>query len=122
MSFNLNDMVHRHNLDHLDTPFTNEEIMAVIKDMPTDRAPGPDRFNDLFMKKCWDTIQQDFIKLARDFYHGHINLDSINSAYITLIPKVNEPENMNDFWPISLVSLPIKFLTKLLANRLQKRD
>jgi hypothetical protein len=56
MSFILDDMVHRHNLDHLDTPFTNEEIMAVIKDMPTDRAPGPDGFNSFLMKKCRDTI------------------------------------------------------------------
>jgi hypothetical protein len=51
MPFNLNDLVHRHNLDHLDSPFTNEEIMAVIKDMPTDRAPIPDGFNGFFMKK-----------------------------------------------------------------------
>jgi hypothetical protein len=27
---------------------------------------------------------------------------------------------MNDFRPISLVSLPLKFITKLMANRLQK--
>jgi hypothetical protein len=27
---------------------------------------------------------------------------------------------MNDYMPISLVSLPLKFITKLIANRLQK--
>jgi hypothetical protein len=50
MSLNLNSMVRRHNLDHLDGPFTNEETMAVIKDMPTERAPGPDGFNGCFTK------------------------------------------------------------------------
>jgi hypothetical protein len=32
----------------------------------------------------------------------------------------NDPQTMNDFRPISLVSLPLKFITKLMANRLQK--
>ena len=32
---------------------------------------------------------------------------------------VNSPVCVNDYRPISLVSLPLKFLTKLLANRLQ---
>jgi hypothetical protein len=27
---------------------------------------------------------------------------------------------MNDYWPISLVSLPLEFITKLMANRLHK--
>jgi hypothetical protein len=36
------------------------------------------------------------------------------------IPKVNNPETMKEFRPISLVSMPLKFITKLLANRLQK--
>ena len=54
-----------------------------------------------------------------DFFVGNCDIQSINTAYITLIPKVANPENMNDFKPISLVSLPLKFFTKLLANRAQ---
>jgi retron-type reverse transcriptase len=58
--------------------------------------------------------------LVNDFYNENIVLDSINTAYITLIPKKSIPMNMNDYRPISLVSLPLKFITKLMANRLQK--
>jgi hypothetical protein len=31
-------------------------------------------------------MKMDFIKLAHDFYVGNINLESINTAYITLNP------------------------------------
>ena len=54
-----------------------------------------------------------------DFFEGNCDIQSINTAYITLIPNIANPESMNDFRPISLVSLPLKFFTKLLANRAQ---
>ena len=49
-----------------------------------------------------------------------MNLESTNTVFITLIPKKQNPVYVNDFRPISLVSLAQKFLTKLLANRMQK--
>jgi hypothetical protein len=97
-------------------PFTNEEIESVMKNIRTDRALGPDGFNGFLTKKCWTTIKEDFIKLDNDFYSGNMNLDSI----LLLFPKINNPENMYDYRPISLVNLPLKFITKLMANRMQK--
>lgn len=43
-----------------------------------------------------------------------------NSAFITLIPKVSDPQLVTEYKPISLVSLQYKVLSKLLANRLRK--
>jgi hypothetical protein len=80
----------------------------------------PDGFNGKFLKTCWPTNKNDFVKLVNDIYSGELNQDSINYAFVTLIPKVNDREAMNDFRLILLVSLPLKFLTKLHANRLQK--
>jgi hypothetical protein len=120
MSFDLDRLITRSELSHLDDPFTMEEINTVLKEIPPNKSPRPDGFNGLFMKKSWYIIKADFIRLANDFYSGNMNLASINTAYITLIPKVNNLETMKEFRPISLVSMPLKFITKLLANRLQK--
>ncbi|XP_037427272.1 uncharacterized protein LOC119292583 [Triticum dicoccoides] len=88
--------------------------------MPTDRAPGPDGFSGIFIKKCWHIIKNDFYDLCNQFYEGTLNLESINEGFITLIPKVRSPENVSDFRPITLLNCCLKILTKLLANRLQK--
>jgi hypothetical protein len=93
----------------------------VIKEMPANRAPGPDGFNGLFFKKCWAVIKDDFYKLAADFQEGKANLLNINGSYITLVPKVASPMYVNDFRPISLTNVCLKFLTKLATNRLQEK-
>jgi hypothetical protein len=49
----------QHNLDDLDTPFTQDEIASVIKEMPSEKAPCPDGFIGLFYKKCWTIIKED---------------------------------------------------------------
>jgi hypothetical protein len=108
------------NLTSLSDIFTLEEIEGVIKHLKVDKAHGPDGFNGLFVKKCWPIIKSDFIQLCTNFHQGQTSLQSINGSYITLIPKKNSPETVNDFCPISLTNTCLKFLTKLLANRLQK--
>jgi hypothetical protein len=89
--------------------------------MPSDKAPGPDGFNGLFLKKCWPIVKDEFVKLVEDFHAGNLNLQSINGSYITLVPKVQSPMTVNDFRPISLTNVCLKFLTKLLTNRFQQK-
>jgi retron-type reverse transcriptase len=91
----------------------------VIKYMPADRAPGPDGFNGLFLKKCWPIIKAEFYNLAADFHSESVQLKNISGSYITLVPKKQVPLHVNDFRPISLTNVCVKFLTKLAANRLQ---
>jgi hypothetical protein len=50
MSFDLDHLITRSELSHLDDPFTMEEINTVLKEIPPDKSPGPDGFNGLFMK------------------------------------------------------------------------
>jgi hypothetical protein len=52
MHFNLNEIIQSHDLMHLDEPFNDNEIDMIIKEIPSDRAPGPDGFNEAFLKKC----------------------------------------------------------------------
>ena len=74
----------------------------MIKSLPNDKSPGPDGFNNEFMKKCWPIIKHDFYKLCNDFFEESVCLRSINSSYITLIPKVDNACLVTDFRPISL--------------------
>jgi len=106
-------------LTSLVQPFTREEITLLVRKLLVDKAPGPDGFNGMFVKKCWDIIKDDFFKLCEAFYKLDVNLDSINNSFITLVPKIQNPESVNDYRPISLLNMDIKLLTKLLADRVQ---
>lgn len=59
--------------------------------------------------------------LILSFFHrnGKLTKD-INSTFITLIPKVESPQRLAEFQPISLVGCLHKNLSKVLANRLRK--
>jgi hypothetical protein len=61
MLFNLSDLLQR--VD----PFSKEEIDSIIKNLPSEKSPGPDGFNTDFLKKCWSSIAQDFYDLCQDF-------------------------------------------------------
>ena len=90
--------------DNLELPFTEEEINAVVKDLPLDKSPGPDGFNNEFFKSCWDIIKVDVFRFIQDFHAGQISIESLNTSYITLIPKGSTPLTANDFRPISLLN------------------
>jgi hypothetical protein len=120
MQFDLQDLVQSYpNLEFLCLPFSSKNIDEIILDLPTNKAPGPDGFNNLFFKKSWHIIRGDMYKLCQDFFHHRANLKSINHSFITLVPKKDNPESVNDFRPISLLNSSIKLISKLLANRLQ---
>lgn len=120
MLFDLASLIHQvDGLDSLVSPFRTDEIDSIVKRMPNDKAPGPDGFNGLFLKKCWQFIKSDFYALCSAFYHGYVNLECINTSYITSVPKRESPETVNDFRPISLMNISLKLITKILADRLQ---
>ncbi len=104
----------------MDQPFGISELDKIVKNLPIDRAPGPDGFNGLFVKKCWPIICQDYYKLAAEFYSGTLDLDPLNHSFIILVPKKPIREGINDYRPISLLRISLKILTKILADRLQK--
>jgi hypothetical protein len=66
--FNLTELLQPiDNLSHLCDPFSMEENEGIVKYMKIDKAPGPDGFNGLFMKKYWPIIKSDFINLCNNF-------------------------------------------------------
>ena len=51
MDFCLADLIQPiDGLHDLSRPFSQAEIDKVLKEMPTDRAPGPDGFNGFFLR------------------------------------------------------------------------
>jgi hypothetical protein len=60
MVFDLLHLIHPADLGHIDEPFSIEEIDAIVKGLLADKAPSPDGFNGMFIKKCWHIIKHSF--------------------------------------------------------------
>jgi hypothetical protein len=55
-------------LGGLEAFFTEEEVHAVVMDLPNDKAPGPDGFTGIFYKKAWDIIKGDVLNAFNAFW------------------------------------------------------
>lgn len=51
----------RRDLSHLEGPFSEQELLAVIQDTHGEKAPGPDGFTGAFLKASWATIKSDLL-------------------------------------------------------------
>lgn len=108
-----------HDLTELDSPISEQEVWKIVKELPSNKAPGPDGFSGRFYKNCWQIIKQDVMAVIGSVHGGDTRiLHLLNSAYMVLLPKKEEPIGIGDHRPISLVHSIAKLITKVMANRL----
>jgi hypothetical protein len=103
----------------LSQEYTNEEIKSALFQMGPTKAPGPDGFPTIFYQRHWDLLEQDICSAVRGFLSGKDILEGFNDSIIVLIPKVNNPDSLSNFRPISLCNVVYKIASKVLANRLK---
>ncbi|WVZ86569.1 hypothetical protein U9M48_033328, partial [Paspalum notatum var. saurae] len=106
-------------LNHLEDPFTEEELLKAIKQSPPDKAPGPDGFTGAFYRSCWPTIKADLMAVMNSLHSRRfLNFDLLDKANIVLLPKHDGAENLASYRPISLIHSASKLFAKLLSLRL----
>ncbi|PNX79707.1 cysteine-rich receptor-like protein kinase, partial [Trifolium pratense] len=103
----------------LTKPFTETEVKSAVWDCDSYKSPGPDGINFGFIKDFWAELRGDVMRFISDFHRNGKLAKGINSTFIALIPKIDSPQRLNDFRPISLVGSLYKILAKVLANRLR---
>jgi hypothetical protein len=110
-----------HDLTELDLPFTVVEVWRTIEQLPPDKAPGPDGFTGRFYKSCWSIIKDDIMAaISAIWSRKFVNFEVLNTAFITLLPKVDSAEQPKDFRPISLVhsfAKLVTYVTRILQER-----
>jgi len=105
--------------DWLERPFTEEEVLNIIKQCDGDKAPGPDGYTMSFFKVCWATLKDDLMQTIQNFHQNEMIEKSFNVTFRALIPKKYGAEELMDFRPISLIGGVYKIIAKLLTERMK---
>ncbi|KAL1207285.1 putative mitochondrial protein [Cardamine amara subsp. amara] len=98
---------------------TTEEKQKAATYINGDRAPGPDGITGHFYHQFWPIIGDDIITEVRDFFRMGLMPSQLNHNNICLLTKIDKPEKMSDYHPISLCNTSYKIISKILMTRLK---
>ncbi|GKF35795.1 transposon TX1 uncharacterized [Tanacetum coccineum] len=104
----------------LESAISMEEVRQAVWSCSSSKAPGPDGINFNFIKKYWDLLRNDFFACVKYFETFGQLVKGCNASFIALVPKVQDPIEMCDYRPISLIGCAYKVIAKILATRLSK--
>ena len=98
---------------------TDEEIVWAVHQLNPHKSSGPDGIPAFFYQEFWSLVKQGVLNYVHAFFHSGTLLKSLNQTYLTLIPKINSPEEVNHFRPISLCNVSYKIISKIMVSRLK---
>ncbi|XP_074298594.1 uncharacterized protein LOC141629503 [Silene latifolia] len=103
----------------LSAPFTEHEIICALNGMDGSKSPGPDGITPKFFQMFWPQIGQLVVLALLRFLNSGVMRKEWNNTHIILIPKVEKPEQISQYRPISLCNVIYRLASKCLANRLK---
>jgi hypothetical protein len=104
----------------LEKAVSKEEIFEILRGFSRDKSLGPDGWTVEFFFNYFELVGQDLLEMVEDSrFRGEV-INSINSTFLALIPKVNGPTTFNDFRPIVLCNLCYKIIAKVIAKRISQ--
>ena len=94
----MDTLLEKHNLsrpnqeeiENINRPITSTEIETVIKNLPTNKSPGPDGFTGEFYQTFTEELTPILLKLFQNIAEGGTLPNSFFEATITLIPKLGK--------------------------------
>ena len=96
-------------------PYTAEDVRKALFDIGDLKAPGLDGLHAIFYKRFWPMLGDDLVDEVLQAVNTCTIPPGWNDTAIVLIPKVNSPEKVTRYRPISLCNVVYKIISKMLS-------
>ena len=106
-------------LGWLDQLFTIEEIKVVAFQIGPLKTPGIDGKPGIFYHKFWHIVGELTAAASLHFLNSGFPLKELNKTSVAMIPKVDCPKTVSQFWPISFCNVAYKIISEVIVNRLR---
>jgi len=85
--------------------------------MDHNKAPSPDGFPAEFYQQFCDVIKGDLMQMFHDLHNDDIHFFSLKFGVITLLPKTQESNKIQQYRPLCLLNVSFKIFTKVATIR-----
>ena len=111
-------ILNQEDIENMNRPISNSEIETVIKNLPTNKSPGPDGFTGEFYQTLSEEITPLRLKLFQNRAEVGTLQNSFYEATTTLIPKPDRNTTKKEnYRPVSLMNIDAKSSTKYLQTK-----
>ena len=98
---------------------TEDEIKASLWSLKAFKAPGPDGLHAGFFQHFWPSVGHSVVEAVKKIFRDREMPAKLNQTHIVLIPKIQGPETLGNFRPISLCNTTYKIVTKIIVARIR---
>ena len=109
--FNL-PRLNQEEIEIMNNPMTRTEVKSVIKNLPTNKSPGPDGFTGEFYQTFREELMPILLKPFQKIAGEGTLPNSFCEAIITLISKPDKDTTHTHYRPTSLINIDKKSSTK----------
>ena len=88
-----------------------KEIKSALWSLKAFKAQGPDGLHTGFFHRFWLVVGKSVIDVIKKIFTERTILEYLNRTLIALIPKIQSPETLSNYRPISLCNTVYKIVT-----------
>ncbi|CAM2119976.1 unnamed protein product [Caretta caretta] len=111
-------MVSASNQDRLKLPLILAKFSEALRRMPTNKSPGMDGLTVEIYRVFWDVLGPDLVTVWAESLQSEVLPLSCRRAVLALLPKKGDLRDLQNWCPVSLLSMDYKIVAKAISLRL----